>query len=151
MEPDADANRQLEYEREMKFDDPSLQGNKELVLVVEDDPDVRQIALDTLEKFDYRTLDGGDGKAISQLIEYCAEIDLLLSDIVLPDGRNGPDIAARVQKQFATAKVLLMTGYANFGANSNGNNDLAFPIINKPFPTVELARNIQSVMHEDHV
>ena len=142
------SDQQQPLDPESAIDDLSLLGNKELILVIEDDPDVRQIALETLERFGYRTLDGGDGHAISKLIEKSEKIDLLLSDVVLPNGRSGSDIADRVQKQCVDTKVLLMTGYANYANEANDFDYSKYPIIKKPFPAIELARKVQSVIHQ---
>jgi CheY-like chemotaxis protein len=81
------------------------------ILVVDDDPDVRDYAISVLEDFGYRVLSAPDGEAALSLLEHDGAVDLLFTDVVMP-GINGFEVARRAVARSPRLKVLFASGYA---------------------------------------
>ncbi len=123
--------------------DPEAQG--ETVLVVEDDPDVRSMAISLLQRLGYDILEAGDGTEALAALQVSPRIDLLLSDVVLPGGVNGPDLAEQVTDRYPGIKVLFMSGYPDARHRRSPlfeNTDL----LAKPFGKRDLAQKVRTVL-----
>lgn len=108
------------------------------ILVVEDDTAVRTIIDRTLEKAGYRVfLAASAAEGLEQLARCAAQIDLVLSDVVMPGGVDGAQLAGEIALRWPTIPVLLMSGYAK-GLEGTGVHVLA-----KPFSTAQLLAFIQ--------
>ncbi|MBT4588670.1 MAG: transporter substrate-binding domain-containing protein [Rhodospirillaceae bacterium] len=122
-------------------------GHGESVLVIEDDPDVREVAINTLDNLGYLSIDGGDGSNIHEFTEtHLGQLDLVLSDLILPGGQTGKSVTDKVLKKFPNAKIVYMTGYADRSIIEQQDGRLRRPIIGKPFETNNLARKIHEVL-----
>jgi len=121
----------------------------ERILVLEDDPDLRTLAVALLSGLGYEVLDADTAEAALEVIEQGEPIDLLLSDVILPGTMNGPDLTDIVRRQSPTTRFVYMTGYAEEAFNNNAEQDGHTPIIRKPFKTVELAAVIRSVLDQE--
>ena len=124
---------------------PAPAAQQQLVLVVEDDADVRRVVVDVLQDMGYRVLEAGDGARGLALLQQADHVDLLLSDIGLPgiDGRQLADAARRLRPQL---KVLLMTGYAEKAANNAGFLDAGMEMLTKPFTIDILTHKIRGML-----
>ncbi|MFQ5776242.1 MAG: type II toxin-antitoxin system prevent-host-death family antitoxin [Kiloniellaceae bacterium] len=123
---------------------PTAQG--ETVLVLEDDSAVRELAVAILEDLGYRVVTAPDGRAAVAALDQAAEIDLLLSDVVLPGGTSGPDVAEHAKRRRPGIKVLFMSGYAADSLVPNGPLDNGVALINKPFRKADLAHKVREVL-----
>ena len=123
-------------------------GEGERVLIVEDDADVRALAVDLLLGLGYEPVEADTAQAALEAIERTASINLLLSDVVLPGAMNGPDLAAEIRRRSPATKIVYMTGYAEQAFNNRGASDEPAHIIQKPFSKMDLARAIRSVMED---
>ena len=124
--------------------DPEAQG--ETILVVEDDPDVRSLVISLLQRLSYNILEAGDGAEALAALRVSSRIDLLLSDVVLPGGLSGPDLAAQVADRYPGIKVLFMSGYPDARHRRGplvGNTEL----LGKPFGKRDLARKVRAVLN----
>lgn len=116
-------------------------------MIIEDDPDVRESMSAALTRMGYEVIDGGDGSdAIKIALSQEQGIDFLLTDVVLPHGQNGPDLASDISVGWPQMKVLLMTGYAENEILQTTKEDLMFPVIQKPFQLKVLGQKIQEVL-----
>ena len=102
-------------------------ANGETVLLVEDDPRVRSMTRQRLEHLGYAVVEAADGPAALERLEACAGIDLVLSDVVMPGGIDGFELAERTQALYPHLPVLLATGFAP------GAADAARPMLRKPY------------------
>jgi len=118
----------------------------ERILVVEDNPDVRTLAVALLSNLGYEIVDAGNAQAGLDVLAHSAEIDLLLSDVVLLGEMNGPDLAAEVQYCYPAIKVIFMTGYAENAFGNQQDSDALMNLILKPFGKAELATTIRRVL-----
>ena len=123
-------------------------GKGETVMVIEDDVEVREIMVSALENSGYAVIDGGNGaKAIDIANSTRSNIDLLLTDVMLPNGNRGPILARQIGSEIKDLKVLLMTGYAQENLLSSDEYGHGYPLIQKPFEIRELISTIQGIIH----
>lgn len=120
----------------------------ETILVVEDEPDVRTFARDALRSFGYEVREAGDGKAALDIIEHEPQLRLLLTDIGLPGGLDGRELADAVRRRRPGLKVLFTTGYARDSGARNVRPDTGVAILPKPFNAADLARMVRAVLDQ---
>jgi PAS domain S-box-containing protein len=124
-------------------DDPSLSsGQQEIVLLVEDEADVRVLAEAYLESFGYTVISAADGATAMAALAANPRIDLLLSDIILPGAMDGIAIAAQVRASRPEIKIVYMSGYAP-------DPEMLLPgteLIKKPFLRADLLRVVRSAL-----
>jgi len=115
------------------------------VLAVEDDEDVRRYAVGILRELGYNVVEAGDGAAALRLLESHPEIRFLFTDVGLPGGYNGRELAEEAIKRRPYLKVLYTTGYGRDGIIHEGRLDPGVQLITKPFTFKEFAEKIQKV------
>ena len=121
-------------------------GNGETVLVVEDDPDVRAVSVDLLNALGYRVLTATDGVEALEVLEGTHPIDLLFTDVVMPRGVNGAELARRAQDLRPGLRVLLTSGYTAQALTSEHGVVHGFPLLRKPYRGAELARTVRAAL-----
>lgn len=118
-------------------------GNGEMVLLVDDNEDVRTSSCDILESLGYKTLVAEDGlEALDLHNANKDQIDLILTDIVMPK-MGGLDLALSLQEQGASTPIIFMTGYNEILPSSASNDLKKIPLINKPFSIGSLSQIIR--------
>ncbi|WP_235919386.1 PAS domain S-box protein [Aureimonas psammosilenae] len=120
----------------------------ETVLVVDDEPLVRMLILDVLEDLGYKALEAEDGRTGLAILQSDVRIDLLVSDVGLPGGMNGRQMADAARVSRPDLKVLFVTGYAENAVVGNGNLDAGMHVVTKPFAMEQLANRIKSLIAE---
>ncbi len=125
-----------------------LGGQGEKVLVVEDDPDVCDLAVTLLESLNYRVQRASDGVEALSMLEQIPPPDLLLTDVVLPNKINGTELATEAKQRIPTIKILFMSGYATNAARHNGLADSDAILLNKPFLRRELAAKVRRALDQ---
>jgi CheY-like chemotaxis protein len=120
-------------------------GRGETVLVVEDEPAVRQLIVEILTEAGYRTLEADDGPSAIPLLESSQHLDLLISDVGLP-GLNGRQVAEIGRKHRPDLKVLFVTGYAQHAAIRSDFLGPGMQMITKPFQADTLARRVREMI-----
>ncbi|EAS51559.1 putative PAS sensor histidine kinase/response regulator [Aurantimonas manganoxydans SI85-9A1] len=119
------------------------------VLVIDDEPLVRMLVVDVLEELGYTALEAGDGPSGMKVIESEARIDLLITDVGLPNGMNGRQVAEAARQIRAGLKVLFITGYAENAVLNHGHLEHGMQVVTKPFDMGDLTRRIQAILAED--
>lgn len=127
---------------------PLQPTGSETVLVVEDEEEVRQLADRLLRSLGYRTFQAGDGKSALAILEREPDVALLFTDVVLPGGMSGPDIARRAQAARSELKVLYTSGYTGDAINQLEALNLEVRLISKPYSIDELAQTVRLVLDE---
>jgi len=123
------------------------EGSGEVVLVVEDRAALRRLAMRTLEELGYRVIDGGSGPDTIAIVEGLeVPVNLLLSDIVLPGGQNGLEIAKTLKARDPSLRVLLMSGYADIEFLDDARKTSGYPILQKPFEMTDFARKVNEAL-----
>jgi CheY-like chemotaxis protein len=117
---------------------PRTEAHQWTVLVVDDDPDVRQYATSVLDEAGYRVLAAADGESALAVLERDSSIDVLFTDVVMP-GMNGFELARAATAQRPDLKVLFASGYAT---------DLtpAGRLLKKPYRPLQLTREIETLL-----
>jgi PAS domain S-box-containing protein len=127
--------------------EPALpQARGETILVVEDDAEVRTIAKSLLEGLGYSVLIAEDAKAGLVALERNSDVRLLLSDIALPGGVSGPDMAEEVRRGRPDLKVLFMSGHGCGAISSGDRFDRGSELLMKPFHRRQLALKVRAVL-----
>lgn len=117
------------------------------VLVVDDEPLVRMLVVDVLEELGYRPIEADDGPTGMEIIRSTERIDLLITDVGLPGGMNGRQVADAARQLKPGLKVLFVTGYAENAVLNHGHLDAGMEIITKPFDLTVLAKRIGDMMN----
>ncbi|WP_052214007.1 PAS domain S-box protein [Belnapia sp. F-4-1] len=120
-------------------------GRGETVLVVEDEPSVRLLIIETLKDLGYATLETADGPAGLEAIRSGARIDLLVTDVGLP-GMNGRQLADAARELRPGLKVLFVTGYAHNTLGDQAPLQPGMELLTKPFSLTELGRRIHALI-----
>jgi two-component system cell cycle sensor histidine kinase/response regulator CckA len=125
----------------------SVPGTEDVVLVVEDDPDVRGVTCNILTRNGYTILEANDGQeAIAVAMQHLGPIHLLLTDLVMP-GMNGSDLASQFLQIRPEGRVLYMSGYTVHTRDDNGSNPASDrTLITKPFTPHGLLWTVHAVL-----
>jgi CheY-like chemotaxis protein len=123
----------------------STPGGDETILVVEDNPNVRKTVIRQLKGLGYRTVEAENGARALDLVRGGAEFDLLLTDIVMPGGITGYQLADELRAGQPDLKVLFTSGYTELAAAGarNTRND---PLLSKPYRKQDLGRAVRAAL-----
>jgi len=122
-----------------------LAGDGETVLVIEDEPVVRELIVEVLADLGFAALEAEDGPGGLAVLQSRQRIDLLISDVGLP-GLNGRQLADVARKLRPELKVIFMTGYAEVAASAQGFLEPGMALITKPFALADLAAKIRATV-----
>ena len=117
-------------------------GQGEVVLVIDDEPTIRMLIAEVLEEHGYAVVEASDGPSGMRILQSAARIDLLITDVGLPNGMNGRQIADAARQTRPELKVLFITGYAENAVVGNGHLDKGMHVIAKPFAMDMLGKKI---------
>jgi CheY-like chemotaxis protein len=117
------------------------------VLVVEDDTKLRKTARRILSDLGYQVLEATDGPTALELLNGDSKIDLLFTDVVMPNAMTGYQLAAAARALRPNIKVLLTTGYSEAFAR-DGDAVAAIALIGKPYRKQELAEKLRRIMEK---
>jgi signal transduction histidine kinase len=117
----------------------------EVILVVEDNSEVRAYSIEILTELGYKVLEAGDAVAAMRILEKAERVDLLFTDIVLP-GENGRALADRAQIVRPGLRILFTTGYSRNAIVHQGRLDADVHLISKPFTFEQLAAKVRDVL-----
>jgi two-component system cell cycle sensor histidine kinase/response regulator CckA len=123
-------------------------SGSETVLLAEDDPSVRLLARLSLQRCGYTVLEAGNaGEALALAEDYAQRIDLLLSDVIMPDSAGTP-LIGRLQQRRPDLRVLYMSGYTDDAIVHHGVLDEGTAFLQKPFTPHALAQKVREVLDE---
>jgi PAS domain S-box-containing protein len=125
---------------------PRAQG--ETVLVVEDQPDMRSLSVEMLTHLGYAVLEAPDGGTALRVLDAHREIAVLFTDVGLPRGMDGRQLAEEAKRRRPKLKVLLTSGYADGMVGGDTRLGPDFGLIMKPFALAGLARKLRTVLHQ---
>ncbi len=121
-------------------------GHGETVLVIDDEPMVRMLIVEVLEEAGYRAIEADDGANGLKILQSDTRIDLLITDVGLPGGMNGRQVADAARATRPDLKVLFVTGYAENAAVGSGLLDTGMEIITKPFAMAALGNKVRGMI-----
>jgi PAS domain S-box-containing protein len=115
----------------------------ETILVVEDDAALLEVVVCQLAEYGYRILSAVDGPSAMQIVNSDVTIDLLLTDVLMPNGMTGAQLAERAQQRRADLRVLFTSGYPRGVMHANGQLKFGVPLLRKPYKQIDLARAVR--------
>ena len=122
---------------------PPHRGEPATVLVVDDDPDVRDVTVQALESLNYRVVEAENGRAALDLLKQTMPIDLAVIDVAMP-GMNGRQLATRIRAGHPELAVIFMTGYDNL--SGTGDHLTEEILVKKPFNLASLAAAVERAL-----
>jgi PAS domain S-box-containing protein len=120
----------------------------EVVLVIDDEPTIRMLIAEVLAESGYAVIEASDGAAGLRVLESNARIDLLITDVGLPGGMNGRQVADAARVNRPHLKVLFITGYAENAVIGGGRLEKSMFVITKPFQMEVLAARIREIIEQ---
>jgi CheY-like chemotaxis protein len=126
--------------------EPPRANGGETVLVVDDEPLVRMLAVEQLEELGYHVLEACDGQSALKVLSSARSISLLITDVGLPGGINGRQLADAARTGRPGLEVLFITGYAENAVLNDGHLDAGMHVITKPFQMDTFARRVKELV-----
>ncbi len=123
--------------------------NGHAVLVVDDEPTVRMLVVEVLETMGCSTIEAQDGANALKVLQSATRLDLLITDVGLPGGINGRQVADAGRQLRPGLKTLFITGYAENAVIGNGYLEAGMQVLTKPFTIEALARRIAELLKAD--
>ena len=127
---------------------PRPRADGEVVLVIDDEPTIRMLIGEVLSDLGYAVIEAPDGPAGLKVLESNARIDLLITDVGLPGGMNGRQVADAARVNRPELKVLFITGYAENAVVGNGRLEKGMFVVTKPFQMEALASRIKDIIKQ---
>ncbi|WP_459203287.1 response regulator, partial [Pseudomonas fragariae (ex Marin et al. 2024)] len=121
-------------------------GSSERILIVEDRPDVAELAKMVLDDYGYVSEIVLNAREALKRFEAGSTYDLLFTDLIMPGGMNGVMLAREVRRRFPKVKVLLTTGYAESSIERTDIGGSEFEVVSKPCMPQDLARKVRQVL-----
>ena len=121
-------------------------GSGETILVVDDEPSVRTLVVEVLEELGYLAIEAGDGPTALRLLQSVSRVDLLITDLTLPGGIDGREVADRARTLHSSIRVLFITGYAENAVIGNGQLQPGVQLLRKPFSMQVLASRVKNTL-----
>jgi PAS domain S-box-containing protein len=126
--------------------EPAPASGREVILMVEDNKDLRTVTVKQLADLGYRTLEAETAKTALEMLAAQPEIDLLFTDIIMPGGMTGTELAREARRLYPKLRILLTSGYTA-RAMANGFHDIeGLELLNKPFRKHDLAQKLRAVL-----
>jgi len=116
------------------------------VLVVDDEPNVRSLVTEVLQDMGLNTLEAAEGPSGLRILDSDAHLDLLISDIGLPGGMNGRQLADAAREKRPSLRVLFITGYAEGSVLQRSNASYDYEVLTKPFTISNLEEKVRSML-----
>ncbi len=130
----------------MEETNKTLAESKETILVVDDEEALLELAEEFLLDLGYRVLTAGSGQQALDVLTGEENIDLMISDVIMPGGINGYELAERVTADYPELKVLLASGYTEKIATSENHKRFSLNLLAKPYSKVELAQKVRQIL-----
>jgi CheY-like chemotaxis protein len=114
--------------------------------VVDDEATIRMLVVEVLDELGYTAIEAADGASALKLLQSEGRIDLLVTDVGLPGGLNGRQIADAARRTRPDLQVLFITGYAENAVVGNGHLEAGMEVITKPFAVAALGAKIRDMI-----
>ena len=119
------------------------------ILIVEDNPDVRKLVRRQLTELGYNVHEAGNGPEALQLLRSGVELDLMFTDVVMPEGMTGYELARLARDDRPSLKVPFTSGYTAIGAAQEEGPRNGGPLLSKPYRKRDLAHFIRAALDEE--
>lgn len=129
-------------------DRPSAADGQQTILLVDDEPLIRMVAAEQLGEMGYVVVEAGDAREAMKVLESTRAIALLVTDVGLPNGMNGRQLADAARLARPTLPVLFITGYAENAVLNHGHLDQGMQVMTKPFDMDTFTRRVRNLAEE---
>jgi CheY-like chemotaxis protein len=143
----------LYFPREMAAEDTligapaeDVKGGEETILVVEDDDEVREVAVSMLNELGYRVVKARDAASALVIVDSGIPIDLIFTDVMMPGALRSPELARKAKERLPNVAVLFTSGYTQNAIVHGGRLDPGVELLAKPYTREALARKIRHVL-----
>jgi PAS domain S-box-containing protein len=123
-----------------------IKGGEETILVVEDDDEVREVAVSMLTELGYRVVKARDAASALVVVDSGIPIDLIFTDVMMPGTLRSPDFARKAKERLPNVAVLFTSGYTQNAIVHGGRLDPGVELLAKPYTRETLARKIRHVL-----
>jgi CheY-like chemotaxis protein len=130
----------------VRLDTGTVVGGSEVVLVVEDDTEVREVVVAMLSDLGYRVLQASDAAKGLAVVESGIPVDLLFTDVVMPGTLKSPEMARQARQRIPDLAVLFTSGYTENSIVHGGRLDAGVELLSKPYSREALARKVRHVL-----
>jgi CheY-like chemotaxis protein len=131
---------------ERQPDLPGDGGDGERVLVIDDEPAIRMVISEVLTEAGYRVIEAVDGASGLRIVQSGGRVDLLITDVGLPNGLNGRQVADAARSINPGLKILFITGFAENAAIGSGHFEAGMSIMTKPFSNTVLVNKVRQII-----
>jgi PAS domain S-box-containing protein len=121
----------------------------ETVLLVDDEPVIRMLVAEVLEELGYACIEAADARSGLRVLDAGGRVDLLVTDVGLPNGMNGRQLADAARLERPGLNVLFITGFAQSAAVGNGSMEPGMEVMTKPFAMDVLAAKVRAMINEN--
>ncbi|OUS03802.1 hypothetical protein A9Q81_06640 [Gammaproteobacteria bacterium 42_54_T18] len=121
-------------------------GGGEVILVVDDEAALLELAVETLENLGYNTITASNGEDALDRLQEHPEIQMLFSDVVMPGRLNGYQLAEKACARYPSLSILLTSGFTSKSAISDGQESFKAHLLNKPYAQAEMAGRISQLL-----
>ena len=118
------------------------------VLIVDDEPSVRMLVVDALEELGYTCAEAATGAEGIEILRGAGDIDLLITDVGLPGGMNGREVAERAREVVSDLRILFITGYAENAVLNHGHIGHGMEVLTKPFAVNDLVARVDRLLRD---
>jgi len=136
-------------EQELPTTNRLLGGCGEVILVVDDEAGLLELAVETLENLGYKTITASSGEQALECLQEHPEIQMLFSDVVMPGRLNGYQLAEQACARYPSLSILLTSGFTSKSAISNGQERFKAHLLNKPYAQAEMAHRISQLLSQE--
>jgi CheY-like chemotaxis protein len=126
--------------------DAQVYGRGQKILVVDDEAIIRMLVMDALEDARFTGLEASEGSAALKILQSEPGVEMLITDVGLPGGLNGRQLADAARVARPGLKVLFITGYAEKAVIGDGDLETGMQILAKPFAMEALTRKIRDMV-----
>ena len=146
--PKLDQSERTNLAVQKKEAETPIKGAGETVLVVEDNPDVRRVTIERLKSLGYRVLEAESGVSAIAALDRGAAVDLVFSDVIMPGGMSGFELARKVRELRPSQRILLTSGFAGEVARAGEDAIHGLLMLRKPYSQIELSRLIRAALQD---
>lgn len=123
-------------------------GGDETILVVDDEPALLEVASEILTELGYKVLTAKDGTEAMNILGTETGVDLVFSDVIMPGGIGGFELAEKAREMFPNVKVCLTSGFPGNAGHEASNGRAKFEILRKPYTNIELAQAVRRALDQ---
>jgi PAS domain S-box-containing protein len=125
-----------------------IRGAGETILVVEDNPDVRRVTVERIKSLGYKVIEAKNGQGAIAAFDENEVVDLVFSDVIMPGGMSGFELADRIREFKPSQRVLLTSGFPGAATRAGERINHKFLMLRKPYNQIELGRFIQAALRD---